>query len=147
MTFRGLSGLTKTRPIWFIIISRQHHKKYRTFFNIARCVLSLKCSLPDTSKDVLQLLELRDLGRDAVLLHHRLLGEVELQRVVSRKGDVEAPGEIVRQGGASAGPGCRDQGKAGNLIPGRLDHLIENYISWRSRRSQETSDSQRRHRT
>ena len=45
--------------------------------------------------------------------------------------DVEAPGEIVRQGGASAGSGCRDQGKAGNLIPGGLDHLIENYISWR----------------
>ena len=44
--------------------------------------------------------ELRDLGRDTVLLHHRLLGEVELQRVVSREGDVEAPGEIVRQGGA-----------------------------------------------
>ena len=44
--------------------------------------------------------ELPDLGRDAVLLHQGLLGEVELERVVSGEGDVEAPGEIVRQGGA-----------------------------------------------
>ena len=40
--------------------------------------------------------EFPDLGRDAVLLHQGLLGEVELQRVVGGEGDVEAPGEIVR---------------------------------------------------
>ena len=44
--------------------------------------------------------ELPDLGRDAVLLHEGLLGEVELEGVVSGEGDVEAAGEIVRQGGA-----------------------------------------------
>ena len=40
--------------------------------------------------------EFPDLGRYAVLLHQRLLGEVELEGVVSGEGDVEAPGEIVR---------------------------------------------------
>ena len=39
--------------------------------------------------------EFPDLSRDAVLLHQRLLGEVELERVVSGERDVEAPGEIV----------------------------------------------------
>ena len=39
--------------------------------------------------------EFPDLSRDAVLLHQRLLGEVELERVIGRDGDVEAPGEVV----------------------------------------------------
>ena len=47
--------------------------------------------------------ELPDLGRDAVLLHQRLLGEVELKGVVGGDGDVEASGKVVRQGGAVVG--------------------------------------------
>ena len=43
--------------------------------------------------------ELPDLGRDAVLLHQRLLGEVELQRVVRGQRDVEAARQVVRQRG------------------------------------------------
>ena len=43
--------------------------------------------------------ELPDLGRDAVLLHQRLLGEVELERVVRGQRDVEAARQVVRQRG------------------------------------------------
>ena len=41
--------------------------------------------------------EFPDLSCDAVLLHQRLLGEVELEGVVSGEGDVETSGEIVRE--------------------------------------------------
>ena len=44
--------------------------------------------------------ELPHLGGDAVLLHEGLLGEVELEGVVGGDGDVEASGEVVRQGRA-----------------------------------------------
>ena len=39
--------------------------------------------------------QLPDLGRDAVLLHQRFLGEVELERIVSGEGDIESSGEVV----------------------------------------------------
>ena len=39
-----------------------------------------------------------DLSCYGVLLHERFLGEVELKRVVSRQGDIETSGQIVRQG-------------------------------------------------
>ena len=47
--------------------------------------------------------QLPHLGGDAVLLHEGLLGEVELEGVVGGDGDVEAPGKVVRQGGAVVG--------------------------------------------
>ena len=39
--------------------------------------------------------QLPHLGGDAVLLHQRLLGKVELEWVIGRDGDVEAPGQVV----------------------------------------------------
>ena len=47
--------------------------------------------------------EFPHLGGNAVLLHQRLLGEVELEGVVGGDGDVEASGKVVRQGGAVVG--------------------------------------------
>ena len=44
--------------------------------------------------------EFPDLGRDAVLLHQRLLGEVELERIVRGEGDVETSGKIIGQRGS-----------------------------------------------
>ena len=43
--------------------------------------------------------QLPHLGGNAVLLHQRLLGEVELEGVVGGDGDVEASGQVVGQGG------------------------------------------------
>ena len=43
--------------------------------------------------------ELPDLRGDGVLLHERLLREVELQRVVGREGNVQAAGEVLGQRG------------------------------------------------
>ena len=43
--------------------------------------------------------EFPDLGSNAVLLHQRFLGEVELERVVSGERHVEPPGQIVRERG------------------------------------------------
>ena len=42
--------------------------------------------------------QLPDLGRDAVLLHQRFLGEVELERIVRGQGDVETSHQVVMQG-------------------------------------------------
>ena len=47
--------------------------------------------------------QLPHLGGDAVLLHQRLLGEVELEGVVGGDGDVEASGQVVGQGGPVVG--------------------------------------------
>ena len=43
--------------------------------------------------------ELPDLRGDGVLLHERLLREVELQRVVRRQGHVQAAGQVLGQRG------------------------------------------------
>ena len=41
--------------------------------------------------------EFPDLGRDAVLLHQRLLGEVELERVIRGQRDVQTTSKEVRK--------------------------------------------------
>ena len=50
-----------------------------------------------TRTDLIGELTRTDLGGDAVLLHERLLGEVELERVIGGEADVQAARQVLGQ--------------------------------------------------
>ena len=85
-----------------------------------------------------------DLGCNGVLLHERLLGEVKLERVVSGDGDVEAPHQVVWEGGPVV---VEEEGVVAERTHGdaHLREVVEVLDDWRLPEQQPVGDALAHH--